>query len=273
LDDGVSFHAIAISGFLLDFKVCFVRERNALVVRANFEVIYRDYYLHLMQHQIKHGESHDDLIKDALAALALHLASRPRNESVAWTLSWQDPAFNLFVTGSNRMGNVIGRLFTEDVKPRDTNLFISQATADGQEARQSTIEAKEKDYFSIVEDYYHQSEQRPARLFRYEEEDFVMVCAQPDCDLDWFHSLNNESIRELDQAEELSLLEKRVFTFDCGCSIAKLLPVITSLSEEAQNEVFGDGDEPAIITCPRCAARYILTREMVQVFLERQDSA
>lgn len=255
----------------IEIRCYFVRERNALVVRADFGVIYRDYYLHLMQHEIKHSESLDARLKDALAALALHLASRPRNESVAWTLSWQDPAFNLFVTGSNRIGNLTGRLFTEDVKPRDTNLLYSQMTADGQPPRQSTIEAKDEDFFAVVEDYYQHSEQRPARLFRYDEEDFVMVCAQPDCDLDWFNSLTIESVREMDEVEEMSLLETRVFTFDCGCSLTKLLPVISSLSEAAQNEVFGEGDEPAIITCPRCAARYILTREMLQVFLEREQ--
>ena len=72
---------------------------------------------------------------------------------------------------------------------------------------------------------------------------------------------------------ELSLLEKRYFTFDCGCSLFKLLPVIGNLSEEARDDVFGDDEkEPAIINCPRCGARYTMTREMLDVYLEKQSS-
>ena len=207
------------------------------------------------------------------SSMALHLASRPRNEATAWTLSWQDPRYNLFVTGSNNLGNITGRIFTEDVREQDNNLFFSQITRDGEPARQSTIHARSEDFFTTVEDYYRDSEQRPARLFRYSEEDFVMIAAQPECDLDWFYSMTNESVRELDAAEELSLLEKRYFTFDCGCSLFKLLPVIGNLSAEARDDVFGnDEKEPAIITCPRCGARYAMTREMLDLYLEKQSS-
>ena len=257
----------------IEVRCYFVRERNALVTRADFGTIYRDYYLHLMQHEIRYESKQDDLLKEALAGLGLHLASRPRNEAIAWTLSWQDPRYNLFVTGSNRLGNLTGRLFTEDIQEQDANLFFSQVTADGEPVRKSAIEARSESFFSIIEDYHQQSEQRPGRLFRFAEEDFVMITAQPECDMDWFHSLTNESVRELDQNEELSLLEKRFYTFDCGCSLFKLLPVIASLSGEALDELFEEGDtEPVVINCPRCGARYAMTREMLNVYLEKQAS-
>jgi molecular chaperone Hsp33 len=256
----------------IEVRCYFVRNRNALVVRSDFGTIYRDYYLHLMQHGIKYPESQDSVLKDALAGLTLHLASRPRNEAIAWTLSWQDPRYNLFVTGSNLAGNITGRLFTEDVKEQESNLFISQITVAGEPPRQSTIEAKSDKFFTTVEDYYRFSEQRPARIFKYDEEDFVMVSAQPDCDMDWFDSNTNESIRELDQKEDLSLLEKRFYTFDCGCSLFKLLPVIGSLSNDTRDEVFGHDGEPAVINCPRCGASYAMTREMLDVYLEKMNS-
>ena len=257
----------------IELRCYFVRNRNALAVRGDFATIYRDYYLHLMQHELQYEPIQDNALKEALAALVLHLSSRPRNEAIAWTLNWQDPRYNLFVTGSNRQGNVTGRIFTEDVRARESNLFFSQATVDGQPARQSNIEARSENFLAIVEDYYTHSEQRPARIFRYRDEDFVMVTAQPDCDLEWFQSLNNESIRELDQTEDLSLLETRSFRFDCGCSILKLLPVIGNLSTEERSDLFGkEPDQPLLVTCPRCAARYGLTREMLDLYLKQEES-
>lgn len=255
----------------IEVRSYFVRGRNALAVRAEFSDIYRDYYLHLMQHGIRYAEPLDQILKDALAGLALHLASRPRNEAAAWTLSWQDPRYNLFVTGSNRLGNIVGRVATEDVKEQPHNLFYSQVTADGMPTRKSTIETRSQAFFDTIEEYYRQSEQRPARLFRYSEEDFVMVTAQPDCDMDWFDSLTSAAIRDLDQTEELSLLEKRYFCFDCGCSLVKLLPILSSLSSQAQDELFGENDfDPAAVNCPRCGASYAVTREMLRVFQEQK---
>lgn len=257
----------------IEVRCYFVRNRNALAVRADFGTLFRDYYLHLMQHEIKYGETLDTALKEALVGLSLHLASRPRTEAHAWTLSWQDPLYNLFVTGSNQFGNVTGRIFTDDVRKRERNLFYSQITGNDSPTRMSTIEPESQNIFEIVEQYYLNSEQRPARIFRYDTEDFVMVTAQPDCDMEWFHAQTDESIREMDQTEVLSLLETRSYTFDCGCSLFKLLPVLGDLSEESKEEVFGDDEsEPTVITCPRCGARYLLTREMLDLYIEKQNS-
>ncbi len=253
----------------IEVRCYFVRERNALLVRGDFSPLYTDYYLHLMQHGIKHERAQDDLLKDGLAALTLHLASRPRNEATAWTLSWQDPLQNLFVTGSNRSGNVVGRLFTEDVRERDKNLFIAQVMVAGQESRQSMIEAETLDMFRVVESFYHQSEQRPGRYFRHSEEDFVMVSAQPDCDLDWLAALDDEGIRAMDASENLGLLETRVYRFDCGCSPERIFPIIADMTEESLESVFGEGEVLAA-GCPRCAARYVITRESLEAYKRDQ---
>lgn len=249
----------------IEIRCYFVRGRNALVVRGDFGSLYTDYYLHLMQHQIRYEESWDILLKDALAALALHLASRPRNETTAWTVNLADPVLNLFVTGSNLLQNVTGRVFWENVRQPDRNLFFSQTTSDRQPTRQSTVAFDDVNFFEAVETYYRQSEQRPARLFRNGPEDFVMITAQPDCDMPWFLTLDDDLVRRLDQDEELSLLESRYFRLDCGCHLGRIYPIIASLSPATREEVFA-GEASAVASCPRCGARYEITREGLAAF-------
>lgn len=255
---------------LIEVRCYFVRDRNALLVRGDFSPIFTDFYLHLMQHEIRHEPAQDSLLKDGLVSITLHLASRPWNEAVAWTLSWQDPLQNVFVTGSNRGGNVVGRLFTEDVRERDRNLFISQVTVSGQEPRQSLVEAETLDFFEIAESYYRQSEQRPGRYFRHSGDEFVMITAQPDCDLDWLHALDDEAIRNLDESETLSLLETRHYCFACGCGPERIFPIISSMTEPAIDSVFGDG-EVVSAGCPRCGARYTITREALEAYRREHE--
>lgn len=249
----------------MELRCYFVRNRNALVVRGDFGELYTDHYLHLMQHEIRLEPGWDGMLKDALAALALHLASRPRQESTAWTLNLADPVLNLFVTGGNPAQNVVGRIFAENVRKPERNLFFSQTTCDRQPVRQSTVEFEELDVFSAVETYYRQSEQRPARYFRHGPEDFVMVTAQPDCDMPWFLTLDDDLIRRLDQDEELSLLERRFFRYHCGCHIGRIYPIIASLSPAVRDDVFQE-DGTATASCPRCGARYQITREGLAAF-------
>ncbi len=255
----------------IEARCYFVRERNALVVRASFSPLYLDYYLHLMQHQIRYEPEWDLLLKDALAALALHLASRPRNESTAWTVNLADPVLNLFVTGSNASENVTGRIFSENVRKGERHLFFSQTTSEGLPVRQSTVEFDELDFFRAVEAYYRQSEQRPARYFQFGDEEYVMVTAQPDCDMPWFLTLDDEQVRTLDQNEELSLLEKRFFRFDCGCDVNRIYPIIASLSKPVQEEIF-DEHGKAKASCPRCGASYAISRTGLEAFRRNNAS-
>lgn len=248
----------------------FVRGRNALLVRGDFGELFTDYYLHLMQHGIRHEPGQDDLLKDGLAALGLHLASRPRNEAIAWTLSWQDPPQNTFVTGSNRFGNLVGRLFTEDIRERDRDLFICQLTVAGQEPRRSVIEAEVADFFALAESYYRQSEQRPARYFRLGGDRCALVAAQPDCDMEWFAALDEAALLAIEADEELGFLETRHFRFDCGCGPEKIFPLIASMADETLASVFAGGEVIAA-SCPRCAARYTVTSEALEAY--RRDHA
>ncbi len=240
----------------------FVRHRNALLLRGQFTPIYTDYYLHLMQHGIRHSAELDQMLKDTLAMLTLHLVARPWAETIAWTANLRAPRMNLFVTGDSTTEAVTGRIFTEDVREPDRNFFYSQTTAPNQhEPRTSTLEVIGKDPVFWISQFYEQSEQRPARAFRLNDENFALVAAQPDCDMEWLDALDEDSVAKIDSTEETTILETRRFRFHCGCTLDRILPVIGGWRDRL-DELFEDSDFIRI-QCPRCAAKYKVTRDMI----------
>jgi molecular chaperone Hsp33 len=250
----------------LEVRTYFVRRRNVLVARADFGELYVDYYLHQSQSGRQNRPSEDTMIKEALAALTLHCASRPWNETTAWTIHFADPLVNLFVTGDNSRGAVVGQVFTEDVKDDGRNLFMSDTVRGQTPARRSVVELPESEVFPAVEHYYGQSEQMPARLFRHDAEDFVMASAHPDCDMRWFEALDDNAIRVLDHTEELSLIERRLYRWDCGCNETRMMEVLSPVMRRDAEGLFGG--EPAIrMSCPRCGARYAITREALEAHM------
>ena len=74
----------------------------------------------------------------------------------------------------------------------------------------------------------------------------------------------------LDTDEELSLLEKRHFRFECGCSQEKLLPIFANMSDESLEDAFA-GTETIPTGCPRCGAKYVITRETLEAFQNDQS--
>lgn len=203
------------------------------------------------------------MLKDALAMLTLHLVARPWAETIAWTVNLRAPRVNLFVTGGSLTEAVTGRVFTEDVREPDRNYFYSQTTSQNlPEPRNSTLEIDGKDPIDWISRLYDQSEQRPARAFRLPDEEFLLVAAQPDCDLAWLSSLSVDSVTNLHSREETKLLETRKFRFHCGCTLDRILPVLGGWKDKP-DELFGDL-EAIQIQCPRCAAGYKVTRDMLQ---------
>lgn len=253
-----------------EIRCYFVRNRNCLLVRGRFGPMYMDYYLHLMQHSIKHPDSLDEMLKDALAGVTLHLSSRPHDEGCAWTINVNDPLLNIFVTGATVPGRVTGRLFTEDVKDTGKSLFIAQTTRPQMQPRQSMIEFQGSDVLSAVEQFYTQSEQRLTRIFRLEDEDFVQISAEPDADEAWLAGLTAADIPDLDQTEQLSLLETRTYVFDCGCTADRMFPMLSRLNSEDLDYIFEDG--AATITCPRCAAVFRTPKSDFDEWQSRQTA-
>lgn len=257
---------------IIELRSYFVRGRNCLLVRGRFTDLYMDYYLHLMQHGLQHEEKLDTMLKETLAAVSLHLASRPHDERCAWTIHLQEPMLNLFVTGGGYpVANVTGRLFTDDVKDMGKSLLIAQTSRPNQPARQSMIEFAGTDMLHAVEQFYTQSEQRPTRYFRLPDEDFVQISAEPDADLEWLNGLREEDLPELDKGEQLSPLETRACRLECGCTLDRMFPMLSRLGKEDLDYIFEDGH--ADLTCPRCGAKYRAPKAAFEQWLAAQAKA
>ena len=166
-----------------EIRTDYVRQRNALLARAGFGDLLVDYYLHLSANRIVVAPEHDALFKRALAAFALHSAARPRHEMIAWTINFQSPLVNLFLTGDNETGAVTGRVFDENVKEGPDNLFFSDVVRGTQPRRRSAVTFTGGDPMAAAEALYAQSEQRGARYFQTGDEDFALLTELPDCDL------------------------------------------------------------------------------------------
>lgn len=250
----------------LEIRTYFVRGRNALLARADFGELYVDYYLHQGQHGYQHAPEHDGMLKEALAAMTLHSASRPRTESAAWTIHLQEPLLNLFVAGDSRLGTVVGQLFTGNVRDQGRHLFVADVVRATEPARRSAVEFTGTSVFAAAEHYYTQSEQRPARFFHFGPEDFVLLSAQPQCDLAWLEGLDDAAIQRLDATEELSLLERRFYRWECGCTQERMFAVLASVMRTDPDGLFGD--DPALrMGCPRCGARHTITREALEAYI------
>jgi molecular chaperone Hsp33 len=248
----------------------FVRYRNALLTQADLGGLFVDYYLHLADHGLRPDPLHDRIFKEALGAFVLHCASRPRNEIIAWTINFQDPLLNLFLVADNEEGTVAGRIFTEHVKQGEHNLFFSEVVRGKRPLRRSAVDFEGSDSFKAVESYYARSEQRPARYFQVNGEEFAMLAAHPDYDRDWFQTIDPDGVRALKDQEIVSPLEKRHYRWQCGCNQQRILQILSTPMREEPEELFGE-EESIRVECPRCAARYTITREAMEAYVAQSD--
>ena len=247
----------------IEIRTYFVRGRNALVARGSFSELYAAWYLHRQDCGLPVPPACDDLSRDGIAALTLHCASRPRNETCAWTVHFADPRANFFAAGDNAEGSIVANVFDENVRETPGGIFCADVIADGRPPRRSVVEFGGDNFFKAAEKYYRASEQRAARFFRHSEEDIVMVAAQPDCDIAWLARLDTEAIRRLDRDNELSLLEARQYRFCCGCNQRRMLDLLAPVYARQGDELFG-GKETVRIHCPRCGARHTITLEALE---------
>lgn len=252
----------------VEVRSYFVRGRNAMVTRSSLGDLYIDYYLHQGQLGVQHPPSQDGMLKEALAGMLLHSASRPWNETAAWTIHFENPLMNLFVVGDNPNGRIVGQIFNESVKQTGRNLFCADVVRGTGSPGRSMVEFSSNSVIPAIEWFYSQSEQRLARFFEVAPEDFVMVSAQPECDLPWLESLTLDGVRALDSLETLSLLETRRYRWDCGCNQERMLDVLLPVMKMDASGLFGD--EAAIrISCPRCGLKYVVTRETMEAHASR----
>lgn len=241
----------------------FVRERNCLMLTADFSPLFVDYYLHLMHQGLRNSEPVDSTLKQMLAFFTLHLVSRPWQEYHAWTFNTKPPCLaNYFVSGSSVDEDIIGRAFTEDVKAHENNMLFAQNLRKGKEPQTSVIVLHGGTVADWVQDYYRQSEQRQARAFMLEGDRFTLITAEPDADLDWLAGLAAEDAARITEVEQTKLLETRKFYFRCGCTVEKILPTIRAMRKDFADIISEQGYIE--ISCPRCGATYRVTPEMLR---------
>ena len=250
----------------IEVRTAFVRERNVMLAEVDMGELYVDYYLHLADQGIKPAEAHDGLFKRALAAFVLHTASEPMNIMTAWTINFQDPLVNLFITGDNETGAVTGRVLAENVKELPENVFYADVVRGKQPTRRSAVTFAGADPIAAVETFYAQSEQRLGRFFQVAEETWMLVTEHPDCDVAWLKALTLDDVRTMGSRETVAPLQQRVVRWHCGCNQRRMLEVLAPVFRAGGEELFG-GDEKIEIRCPRCAARHAITREALEAFV------
>lgn len=240
----------------------FVRRRNCLLLRADFAPVFVDFYLHQMQHALHPREAEAGVFKQLLALFTLHLVSRPWQEHHAWTLNVRTPSLaNYFVTGSSLTEDVVGRIYTEGVREPESNILYAQCMARNKEMQTSVIPLAGDLPMEWVEEFYRQSEQRPARAFELEGDTYALIAAQPGADFDWLTELTARDVAALESAEELHVLETRRFTFRCGCSVERILPTIRAMHRDFADILAEQGY--LNVDCPRCGASYRITPDML----------
>ncbi|MGH8048521.1 MAG: Hsp33 family molecular chaperone HslO [Chthoniobacterales bacterium] len=247
----------------IEVRTYFVRGRNALVARADFSKVFVDYYLHIAEFGLQVPPHEAEYAKSALAAVTLHCASRPRNERIAWTVNFQLPLLNVFAAGDNPLGTVVANVFSEGVRVRDANLFYADTIRGSDAPLRSVVDFEGSDFFAAAERFYEHSEQRLARFFHHHDDDYVLVSAQPDCDLEWLAGLDADAVRQLDKTEELALLEQRYYRFECGCNQQRMMRVLLPTFQKDPEALY-EGAEVIRMSCPRCGARHAITRESLE---------
>lgn len=244
----------------------YVRTRHCVLLRGSFGPVFEDLELHLLQNGHALEAHQRSMLRDGLAAIGLHLTSRPYDELTAWTLNFRDPPLNLFVTGESLGRYVTGRVFTRDVATVNTGRMFVQTSRPRLPVRQSVVEVEGDDVLACVEQYYRHSEQLPARLFRQEDGDYAMLVAHPDYDAAWFETVDPGTVREVARHEELGPLERRGFRLGCGCTRETILRMLRGATGGDLDELYGDLDELRI-ECPRCAAVFRVPREELARYL------
>lgn len=262
------------SQFTADFSTVlsiFVRQRNCLLLKADFSPLFVGYYLHLMQHGMHNAPIEDSLFKDLLAYFTLHLVSRPWKEHHAWTFNIKSPSLaNYFITGSSLTEDAVGRVFTDDVREPDTNILYAQNISRNRDTQTSVIPLAGDTASAWVEEFYRQSEQRPARAFHCGEDTYALIVAEPGADFDWLNELTTDDVVHMTEHEQLKQLETRRFTFRCGCTAERILPTIRAMQKDFADIISEQGKLE--VSCPRCGAIYIITPDMLSRESDLPDS-
>ncbi|WP_309384273.1 Hsp33 family molecular chaperone HslO [Cerasicoccus frondis] len=249
----------------------FLRGRNILLTRADFGPLMAQWREHMAHYQLDAPVELLNLFQRALGCFALHCVSRPRRQTLSWTINFQEPLTNLFLVGDTDDDTVAGRIFTENVAQAEYNSFYQEVGKRGQEPYRSYIDFEGRDPLHAAQEYYQRSEQRPARFFQLSETQFALLAAHPDWHRDWFYRVQKSDIMQLDEQEDLHHIETRFIRWDCGCNDQRIFAALENVFRVQADELFA-GDDIITVNCPRCAAKYGVTREALEGWVAQQDA-
>ncbi|HSA22193.1 MAG TPA: Hsp33 family molecular chaperone HslO, partial [Myxococcota bacterium] len=236
------------------------RARDAVLAVGRVELLFQAYREHAQRWE---GKLPDDLalamMRQALAATALHLAAKAPDEFSAWTLNVKQPPLNVFVTGDNTARRITGRVYTRDVKTVEESRLYFESQRPKRKPYRSVIKVEGWDVLDIFEQFYGRSEQLLSRLFELEDGRFLLVQGLPRVKRAWLAGLAREELPGyLALAHEP--VETRTYTFECGCDAQKILQVVRGLFAAKPEELFR-GDPRVEVQCPRCGRKWTIDRD------------
>ncbi|MCK4413713.1 MAG: Hsp33 family molecular chaperone HslO [Candidatus Eisenbacteria sp.] len=235
------------------------RERNVLAARGVFTALFGDY----IEHSRRWVGDPDGLVlammRQGLAAAALYLTCRPRDEETAWTVNLPEPPLNLFFVADAAVDTVTGRFFDRHVQAEPHGRLFVQLVRPSGQPHQSVIDVTGFDVLLMLERYYAESEQATARFFEYDEDAFLMLMALPDVDEPWLRSLSREEGEALLHEPGMVAIEQRSVRFLCSCTYERILDVAVKFFRGQPEELFGT-DGGAEFLCPRCGCAHWIER-------------
>jgi len=249
------------------FRIYLDRRRELLVTRGDPRPLGRELELHHLASAIEYDAFTAGLVRRGLYAIALYMLSRPRFETLGWTVNIQEPRRNLFLAGSAGDGTVIGRAFVENVQPAPRNLFYAQTCRSFGDPQTSYVEVEGTDIYRIVEQFCRMSDQQPVRFFTRSEEDVALASVLPDADPEMLESIDPDVVFGLPGEKDVKLIGERSIRLLCGCDTGRITKILVTLYQDEPEELFR-GDEAIEAECPRCGAKHIVSRAMFDAALE-----
>ncbi|MGE3165397.1 MAG: Hsp33 family molecular chaperone HslO [Planctomycetota bacterium] len=238
-------------------------EHSVLLAHADFSLLFDAYLAHATRWDHEPDPLTATMMRQGLAAAALYLSCRPRDEVVGWTISIQNPPVNLFLTGDAGENAVAGRSFVEGVQAAESNRLFVQSSRPGMGVHQSMLEVVGLDILGIFDQYYERSVQSPARFFDYDNGEFAMVLGLPGADSDWMAQLDRVALRSHLQGR-VRPLDQQTFRFRCGCRPERMREVLRAAYAGDAQTLFQE-DHTVEVECPRCGHRWDVTRAQFEM--------
>jgi molecular chaperone Hsp33 len=242
------------------FQCLIDRARDAVLAVGRVDALFEAYQAHATRWE---GRLPDDLsqtmMRQALAATALHLAAKAPDEFSAWTLNIKEPALNVFVAGDNSARRITGRVVTRDVKTAEESRLYFESQRPKRKTYRSVVKVEGWDVLEIFEQFYERSEQLPSRLFELADGRFALIQGLPRVKREWLQDLRREALPAyLEEAHEP--VEARAYGFECGCDARRMLLVMRGMFRDKPEELF-QGEGRIEVHCPRCGRSWTLDRK------------